>query len=147
MDRITHGVKRVLEASPRWNRQRLAVLEAVDFDLKRVFSVLYFVSATSAGIYMAGWLRLNLMELPVAPFSYQSAATIGLSVTAGTLFAMLLPAIALAFGVERRLQRRLRQLDKKTSATTTHRLIAVHALPNLQEAAGGTHGQHHHQKP
>ena len=137
----------MLEASPRWNRQRLAVLEAVDFDLKRVFSVLYFVSATSAGIYMAGWLRLNLMELPVAPLSYQSAATIGLSVTAGTLFALLLPAIALALGVERRLQRRLRQLDKKTSATATHRLIAVQALPNLQEAAGGTHGRHHHQKP
>jgi hypothetical protein len=140
-------VKRVLEASPRWNRQRLAVLEAVDFDLKRVFSVLYFVSATSAGIYMAGWLRLNLMELPVAPFSYQSAATIGLSVTAGTLFALLLPAIALALGVERRLQRRLRQLDNKMSATATHRLIAVQALPNLQEAVGDKHGQHHHQKP
>lgn len=137
----------MLEASPRWNRQRLAVLEAVDFDLKRAFSVLYFISATCAGIYMAGWLRLNLMELPVAPFSYQSAATIGLSVTAGTLFALLLPAIALALGVERRLQRRLRQLDKKTSATATHRLIAVQALPNLQEAVGGAHGQHHHKKP
>ena len=137
----------MLEASPRWNRQRLAVLEAVDFDLKRLFSVLYFVSATSAGIYMAGWLRLNLMELPAAPFSYQSAITIGLSVTAGTLFALLLPAIALALGVERRLHRRLRQLDKKASATAKHRLIAVQALPNLQEARGGTHGQHHHQKP
>lgn len=136
----------MLEASPRWNRQRLAVLEAVEFDLKRVFSVLYFVSATSAGIYMAGWLRLNLMELPVAPFSYQSAATIGLSVTAGTLFALLLPAIALALGVERRLHRRLRQLDKKASATAKHRLIAVQSLPSLQEAVGGTHGQHHHQK-
>lgn len=137
----------MLEASPRWNRQRLAVLEAVDFDLKRVFSVLYFISATCAGIYMAGWLRLNLMELPVAPFSFQSAITIGLSVTAGALFALLLPATALALGVERRLHRRLRQLDKKASATTTHRLIAVQALPNLQEARGGTHGQHHHQKP
>ena len=137
----------MLEASPRWNRQRLAVLEAVAFDLKRAFSVLYFISATCAGIYMAGWLRLNLMELPVAPFSYQSAATIGLSVTAGTLFALLLPAIALALGVERKLQRRLRQLDKNTNATAKHRLIAVQALPNLQEAPGGTHGQHHHQKP
>ena len=137
----------MLEASPRWNRQRLAVLEAVAFDLKRAFSALYFISATCAGIYMAGWLRLNLMELPVAPFSYQSAATIGLSVTAGTLFALLLPAIALALGVERKLQRRLRQLDKNTNATAKHRLIAVQALPNLQEARGGTHGQHHHQKP
>jgi hypothetical protein len=137
-------VKRVLEASPRWNRQRLAVLEAVDFDLKRAFSVLYFVSATSAGIYMAGWLRFNLMEPPVTPFSYQSVLAIGLSVTAGALFAVLLPAIAVAVGVERRLHRRLRQLDKKTSK---HRLIAVQALPNLQEAVGGSHGQHHHQKP
>jgi len=139
-------VKRVLEASPRWNRQRLAVLEAVAFDLKRAFSALYFISATCAGIYMAGWLRLNLMELP-APFSFQSAITIGLSVTAGSLFALLLPAIALALSIERRLHRRLRQLDKKASATTKHRLIAVQALPNLQEARGGTHGQHHHQKP
>lgn len=137
----------MLEASPRWNRQRLAVLEAVDLDLKRVFSVLYFVSATCAGIYMAGWLRLNLIELPVAPFTYQSVLTVGLSVVAGALFALLLPAIALALGVERRLQRRMRQLDKKGSATDTHRLIAVQALPNLQEAPGGTHGQHHHQKP
>lgn len=137
----------MLEASPRWNRQRMAVLEAVEFDLKRVFSVLYFVSATSAGIYIAGWLRLNLMELPVAPFSYQSAATIGLSVTAGTLFALLLPAIALAIGVERRLHRRMRQLDKTAHATGNHRLIAVQALPNLQEVVGGKYGQHHHQKP
>jgi hypothetical protein len=139
-------VKRVLEASPRWNRQRLAVLEAVDFDLKRAFSVLYLVSATCAGIYMAGWLRFNLMELPAAPFSYQSAITIGLPVTAGALFALLLPATALALGVELRLHRRMRQLDKKASATAKHRLIAVQALPNLQEARGGIHGQHHHQK-
>ena len=137
----------MLEASPRWNRQRLAVLEAVDFDLKRAFSMLYFILATCAGIYMAGWLRLNLMELPAAPFSYQSAITIGRSVTAGALFALLLPATALALGIERRLHRRLRQLDKKANATAKHRLIAVQALPNLQEAVGGTHGQHHHQKP
>lgn len=137
----------MLEASPRWNRQRLAVLEAVDFDLKRTFSVLYFVSATCAGIYMAGWLRLNLMALPVAPFTYQSVLTVGLSVTAGAVFALLLPAIALALGVERRLHRRMRQLDKTAQATGKHRLIAVQALPNLQEAVGGTYGQHHHQKP
>jgi hypothetical protein len=125
----------------------MAVLEAADFDLKRAFSVLYFVSATSAGIYMAGWLRFNLMEPPVTPFSYQSVLAIGLSVTAGALFAVLLPAIAVAVGVERRLYLRLRQLDKKTSATAKHRLIAMQALPNLQEAVGGSHGRHHHQKP
>jgi hypothetical protein len=140
-------VKRVLEASPRWNRQRLAVLEAVDFDLKRAFSVLYFVSATCASIYMAGWLRMNLLALPVAPFSLHSALTIGASAAAGVLFAVLLPAIAVALGVERRLQRRMRQLDKATVAKSKHRLIAMQALSNLQEALGGTHGQHHHQKP
>jgi hypothetical protein len=138
----------VLEASPRWNRQRMAVLEAVDFDLKRVFSVLYFVSATSAGIYMAGWLRFNLMELPVAPFTYQSVLTVGLSVIAGALFALLLPAIALAIGVEHRLRRRMRQLDKKASGTAKDHLIIVHALPNLWEGTGGTLGQrHNHLQP
>ena len=136
----------MLEASPRWNRQRLAVLEAVELDLKRAFSVLYFVSATSAGIYMAGWLRFNLMEPPVTPFSYQSVLTIGLSVTAGALFAVLLPAIAVAVGVERRLHRRLRQLDKKTSGTAKHHLIGVPALPNLREGTGGTH-EHQHSHP
>jgi hypothetical protein len=140
-------VKRVLEASPRWNRQRLAVLEAVDFDLKRAFSVLYFVSATCAGIYMAGWLRMNLLALPVAPFSLHSALTIRAFAAAGVLFAVLLPAIAVALGVERRLQRRMRQMDKAAVVTSKHRLIAVQSLPNLQEAVGGTHGQHHHQKP
>lgn len=135
------------EASPRWNRQRMAVLEAVDFDLKRLFSVLYFVSATCAGIYMAGWLRLNLLDFPVTPFTYHSALTLGLTVAAGVLLAVSLPAIAVALGVERRMQRRMRQLDKATVATSKHRLIAVQALPNLQEARGGKHGQHHHQKP
>jgi hypothetical protein len=140
-------VKRVLETSPRWNRQRLAVLEAVDFDLKRLFSFLYFVSTTCAGIYMAGWLRLNLLDFPVTPFTYHSALTIGLTVVAGVLFAVSLPAIAVALGVERRLQHRMRQRDKAVVSTSKHRLIAVQALPNLQEAVGGTHGQHHHQKP
>ena len=137
----------MLEASPRWNRQRLAVLEAVDLDLKRAFSVLYLVSATCAGIYMAGWLRVNLLDLPVAPFSLHSALTIGLSAAAGMLFAVLLPAIAVALGVERKLQRRMRQLDKAVASTSKHRLIAMQALPSLQEAMGGSHGQHHHQKP
>jgi hypothetical protein len=58
-----------------------------------------------------------------------------------------LPAIAVALGVERRMQRRMRQLDKAVVSTSKHRLIAVQSLPNLQEALGGTHGQHHHQKP
>jgi hypothetical protein len=125
----------------------MAVLEAVDFDLKRAFSVLYFVSATCAGIYMAGWLRLNLLAFPAAPFSLHSALTLGVSAAAGLLFAVSLPAIAVALGVERRLRRRMRQLDKVVVSTSKHRLIAVQALPNLQEALGGTHGQHHHQKP
>ncbi|TQD35581.1 hypothetical protein ACTTAK_13930 [Rhodobacter capsulatus] len=137
----------MLEVSPRWTRQRLAVLEAVDCDLKRAFSVLYFVSGTSAGIYMAGWFRMNLLAFPVTPFSLNSALTIGVSAAAGVLFALLLPAIAVALGVERRLLRRMRQLDKAAVATVKHRLIAAQALPNYHEALGGTHGQHHHQKP
>jgi hypothetical protein len=45
------------------------------------------------------------------------------------------------------LQRRIRRFDLNSALPTKHRLIAVQSLPNLQEAAGGTHGQHHHQKP
>jgi len=137
----------VLEASPRWNRQRLAVLEAVDFDLKRIFSVLYFSSAACAAVYMAGWLRFNLLEIPVGPLSFHSALTLGLTAVAGLLFALLLPTIIVAAGIERKLQRRIRRFDPKAGLSTKHRLIAVQALPNLQEAVGGTHGQHHHQKP
>ena len=140
-------MKRVLEASPRWNRQRLAVLEAVEFDLKRVFSVLYFSSVACAAIYMAEWLRFNLLDLPVGPVSFHTALTLGLTAVAGILFALLLPTIVVAAGIERKLQRRIRRFDSKAGSSTTHRLIAVQALPNLQEAVGGTHGQHHNQKP
>ena len=137
----------MLEASPRWNRQRLAVLEAVEFDLKRVFSVLYFSSVACAAVYMAGWLRFNLLDLPVGPLSFHTALTLGLTAASGLLFALLLPTIVVAAGIERKLQRRIRRFDPNTTLSTKHRLIAVQALPNLQEAAGGTHGQHHHQKP
>lgn len=137
----------MLEASPRWNRQRLAVLEAVEFDLNRIFSVLYFSSAACAAVYIAGWLRFNLLEIPVGPLSFHSALTLGLTAVAGLLFALLLPTIIVAAGIERKLQRRIRRFDPKAGLSTKHRLIAVQALPNLQEAVGGTHGQHHHQKP
>lgn len=137
----------MLEASPRWNRQRLAVLEAVEFDLKRVFSVLYFSSVACAAVYMAGWLRFNLLDLPVGPVSFHTAITLGLTAVAGLLFALLLPTIVVAAGIERKLQRRIRRFDPKAGSSAKHRLIAVQALPNLQEAVGGTHGQHHHQKP
>lgn len=137
----------MLEASPRWNRQRLAVLEAVELDLKRMFSVLYFSSVACAAVYMAGWLRFNLLDLPVGPLSFHSALTLGLTAVAGILFALLLPTIVVAFGIERRLQRRMRRFDPKGGSSTRRGLIAVQALPNLQEAVGGKHGQHHHQKP
>ena len=137
----------MLEASPRWNRQRLAVLEAVEFDLKRMFSVLYFSSVACAAVYMAGWLRFNLLDLPVGPVSFHTAITLGLTAVAGLLFALLLPTIVVAAGIERKLQRRIRRFDPKAGLSTKHRLIAVQALPNLQEARGGKHGQHHHQKP
>lgn len=136
----------MLEASPRWNRQRSAVLEAVEFDLKRIFSVLYFSSVTCAAVYMAGWLRFNLLDLPVGPLSFHTALTLGLTAVAGLLFALLLPTIVVAVGIERKLQRRMRRFDLKAGSSTKHRLIAVQSLPNLQEAVGGAHGQHHHQK-
>lgn len=96
---------------------------------------------------MAGWLRFNLLDLPVGPLSYHTDLTLGLTAVAGLLFALLLPTMVVAAGIERKLQRRIRRFDPKTSATSKHRFIAVQALPNLQEALGGTHGQHHHQKP
>ena len=137
----------MLEASPRWNRQRLAVLEAVELDLNRMFSVLYFSSVACAVVYMAGWLRFNLLDLPVGPLSFHTALTLGLTAFAGLLFALLLPTIVVAAGIERKLQRRIRRFDPKAGSSTKHRFIAVQALPNLQEQVGGTHGQHHHQKP
>lgn len=137
----------MLEASPRWNRQRSAVLEAVEFDLKRMFSVLYFSSVACAAVYMAGWLRFNLLDLPAGPLSFHTTLTLGFTAVAGLLFALLLPTIVLAAGIERKLQRRIRRFGPKAGSTTKHRLIAVQALPNLWEAVGGTHGQHHHKKP
>ncbi|MBD1204771.1 MAG: hypothetical protein H9533_11620 [Rhodobacteraceae bacterium] len=137
----------MLEASPRWNRQRLAVLEAVELDLNRMFSVLYFSSVACAVVYMAGWLRFNLLDLPVGPLSFHTTLTLGLTAVAGLGFALLLPTIVVAAGIERKLQRRIRRFDPQAGSTTKHRLIAVQALPNLKEAVGGTHGQHHHQKP
>lgn len=105
----------MLEASSRWNRQRLAVLEAADFDLKRAFAVMYLVSSTSALIYMVGWLRFNLLDLPDGPLSYGSLIALALTALAGALHAVLLPAIAVALGVERLLQRRIRRLDQGLS--------------------------------
>jgi hypothetical protein len=138
----------VLEASPRWNRQRLAVLEAVEFDLKRMFSVLYLSSVACAAVYMGGWLRFNLLDLPVAPLSFHASLTIGLTALAGLLFALLLPTIVVAAGIERRLQRRIGRLDLKASATGKHRLIALQTLPNLRDGKGETLGkQHDHPHP
>ena len=133
----------MLEASPQWNRQGQAVLEAAYFDLKRMLSVLYFSSVACAAVYMAGWLRFNLLDLPVAPLSFHAALTVGLTALAGLLFALLLPTIVVAAGIERRLQRRIRRLDPNTNATGKHRLIAVQALPNLRDGTGGTLGRQH----
>jgi len=133
----------VLEASPRWNRQRLAVLEAVEFDLNRMFSVLYFSSVVCAAVYMAGWLRFNLLDLPVGPVSFHTAITLGLTAVAGLLFALLLPTIVVAAGIERKLQRRIRRLEPKAQVTGSHRLLTAHVLPNVQRSTGGTLGQEH----
>lgn len=133
----------MLEASPRWNRQRLAVLEAVELDLNRMFSVLYFSSVACAVVYMAGWLRFNLLDLPVGPLSFHSALTVGVTALAGLIFALLLPTMILAAGIQHKLQLRIRRLEPKAQVTGKHHLIALHAVPDLRDATGGTLGQKH----
>lgn len=137
----------MLEPSPRWDRQAQAVLEIAYLDLKPVFSVLYYFSMTCSAVYMVGWLNFNLWELPAAPMSPHTIILIGLTAVAGIFLVLTLPTTFIAFGIECRLNQRIRRLDQTVGTTGKHRLIAVRALPNLQEAAGGTHGQHHHQKP
>jgi hypothetical protein len=137
-------VKRVLEASPRWNRQRLAVLEAADFDLKRLFAVLYLVSSTSALIYMVGWLRFNFLDLPEGPLSNGSMIALALTSIAGVLQAAMLPAVAVALGVERLMQRRIGHLDRPEARLKGHHLPEQHSMPNYAEVVGGAHGQYHH---
>lgn len=135
----------MLEASPRWNRQRLAVLEAADFELKRLFAVLYFISSASALIYIVGWLRFNLLDLPAGPLSYGSVVALILTAIAGVLQAAMLPAVAVALGVERLLQRRIGRLDRSKGRLTGQHLLERHSLPNYAEVVGGARGQHHHQ--
>jgi hypothetical protein len=137
----------VLQPSPRWDRQAQAVLETAYDDLKSAFSVLYYFSVTCSVVYMVGWLSFNLGDLPVAPMSRHTMFMIGLTAVAGIFHVLTLPTTLVVFGIDRRLNRRMRRLDQAVGTTGKHRLIAGHALPNLQEAAGGTHGQHHHQKP
>ena len=137
----------MLETSPRWDRHVQAALETAYNDLKPVFSVLYYCSVTCSAVYMVGWLNFNLWELPAAPMSTHTIVMIGLTAVAGILLVLMLPMSLIAFGIDRRLSQRIRRLDQTAGTTGKHRLIAVPALPNFQEAVGGTHGQHHHQKP
>lgn len=97
----------MLEASPRWNRQRLAVLEAVNHELKRMFSILYVLSATSASVYMAGWLCFNVLSLSTGQLPYSIIVTSMLTAFAGALHAALLPAIAIALCVENVIKNRI----------------------------------------
>lgn len=97
---------------------------------------------------MAGWLRFNLLDLPVGPVSFHTAITLGLTAVAGLLFALLLPTIVVAAGIERKLQLRIRRLDSKAHVTGKHRLIALHTVPDLRDVTGGTLGQKHsHPQP
>jgi hypothetical protein len=137
----------VLQPSPRWDRQAQAVLEIAYRELKPTFSVLYYFSMTCSVVYMVGWLSFNLWELPAAPMSLHTMFMIGLTAVAGVFLVLTLPTTLFVFGMEHRLNRRIRRLDQTVGTTGKHRLIAVQALPNLQEPVGGTHGQHHHQKP
>jgi hypothetical protein len=109
-------VKRVLEGSLRWNRQRLAALEAADFELRRLFAVLYLISSTSALIYMAGWLRFNILDLPDGPPTYSVMIGLGMTSLAGILHVALLPAIGVCLGVELLMQRRVRRFDEETAS-------------------------------
>lgn len=137
----------MLEPSPRWDRQAQAVLEIAYRELKPAFSILYYFFMTCSAVYMVGWLSFNLWELPAAPMSLHTMVMIGLTAVAGIFLVLTLPTTLVVFGIERRLNRRIRRLDQTVGTTGKHRLIAMQALPNLQEAMGGTHGQHHHQKP
>lgn len=137
----------MLQPSPRWDRQAQAVLEIAHSELKPTFSVLYYFSMTCSAVYMVGWLNFNLWELPAAPMSLHTMVMIGLTAVAGIFLLLTLPTTLVVFGIERRLNRRIRRLDQTVGTTGKHRLIAMQALPNLQEAMGGTHGQNHHQKP
>lgn len=136
----------MLEASPRWNRQRLAVLEATDFELKRLFAVLYLISSTSALIYMVGWLRFNLFDLPVGPLSNGSIMALALTAIAGLIQAAMLPAVAVALGVERLLQRRIGYLGRREARPKSHPLHELHALPNYLEGVEDAHGKYHDQQ-
>lgn len=137
----------MLQPSPRWDRRAQAVLEIAYHELKPTFSVLYYFSMTCSAAYMVGWLSFNLWELPTAPMSLHTMFMIGLTAVAGIFLVLSLPTTLVVFGIERRLNRRIRRLDQTVGKARKHRLIAVQSLPNLQEARGGTHGQHHHQKP
>lgn len=137
----------MLQPSPRWDRQAQAVLEVTHSELKPTFSIFYYFSMTCSAVYMVGWLNFNLWELPAAPMALHTMFLIGLTAVAGIFLVLTLPTTLVVFGIDRRLNRRMRQLDQTVGTTGKHRLIAVHALPNFEEAAGGTHGQHHHQKP
>jgi len=117
----------VLEASPRWNRQRLAVLEAVNHELKRLFSILYVLSATSASVYMAGWLCFNMISLSIDQLPYTILITSILTAVAGVLHAALLPAIAIALCVENVIQNRIKRNDR-TKETARLQILARSGL-------------------
>lgn len=137
----------MLQPSPRWDRQAQAVLEIAHSELKPAFSIFYYFSMTCFAVYMVGWLNFNLWELPAAPMSLHTMLLIGITAVAGIFLVLTLPTTLVVFGIDRRLHRRMRRLDQTVGTTGKHRLIALHALPNFQETVGGTHGQHHHQKP
>lgn len=117
----------MLEASPRWNRQRLAVLEAVNHELKRLFSILYVLSATSASVYMAGWLCFNMISLSIDQLPYTILITSILTAVAGVLHAALLPAIAIALCVENVIQNRIKRNDR-TKETARLQILARSGL-------------------
>jgi hypothetical protein len=114
----------------------MAVREAADFELKQLFSIIYAISMISAGIYMAGWLWLNLAELPNGPLTYHVAVTLGVTTIAGALHALLLPAVMVALGAERIMQRRLRKQCIALDTKNAHCLIESKAMLSSNAAIG-----------
>ena len=57
----------------------------------------------------------------------------------------MLPAVAVALGVERLLQRRMAHPERLEPRLKSHHLLEFHSLPNCAEVVGGAHEQHRQQ--
>ncbi len=100
---------RVQDPSPRWNSQRLAAIEAVETNVNRVLAIVYAICVASAVVYMVGWLRFSLFDLPDGPLPAFTICAVILTAFAGVLHAAMLPAVAVSLGLQRLLARLMKQ--------------------------------------